>query len=652
MKEKVPSIRSYNVQSLCLKCLFIIISIFCIKNALYNTNTYANSDDHKTSMFLEQFTKSWYDHSNLLKEHIQNIYSKLDENAIDNDPLFVALIEARNINEFNSMKSSDIYVAEFNTLLHIFSIFDKYDLHFVYYYYGFTKSFYCKIFKTSDKSSVLYDCDYYQRTWSIIAALEKYSIISTTPLMSYLNNTLTPEAQNYTKVSMIIDTRQNSQTIINESLKMKLWHSYSIIDNFIDKLYNDYKLNNITYFTHLEFENILNVVADTFQLSDQYCYNNDISCNNNNNNKNNNTSNNANNNINNNNNNNNNNNTSNNANNINNNNCHNDKSIAVSYQESEYYITQSMLFPSSDYWITISDIVILRSSVKQNIITELNNITVTSQSSSIIIFIETPLLIEYVGILTTLQYSFIIITNSNFPYAMPYYKYPISDVDESTEIIIKINQLLNYSKLIKWYTKNAAIIHNKLKPLPLGTKFQYNSEIVFGEPKQPIIDLLSKNCLIPYENIINQTLKINLLYFNFDIKTTDSPYYSLHTNIRQTIYDTLINNNFSYVENSPFEQYLSVLSTYRFCMAPPGVGIDTHRTWECLMVGTIPILIHSPIDSMFDDLPVLFVDKEEIQHITVEYLNQKYIEIMSRKDEYNFNKLYTPYWKDQILSNI
>ena len=86
-------------------------------------------------------------------------------------------------------------------------------------------------------------------------------------------------------------------------------------------------------------------------------------------------------------------------------------------------------------------------------------------------------------------------------------------------------------------------------------------------------------------------------------------------------------------------------------MSPPGRGLDCHRTWECLMVGTIPILIHSPIDSMFDDLPVLFINQEDIHQITIEYLNQKYIEIMSRKDEYNFNKLYTPYWKNEILSH-
>ena len=186
--------------------------------------------------------------------------------------------------------------------------------------------------------------------------------------------------------------------------------------------------------------------------------------------------------------------------------------------------------------------------------------------------------------------------------------------------------------------------------IPLGPKFQTKSTMLFGEPKQPLIDILSLHCLTPLSKFTNDSLKTNLLYFNFARDTSDDPYYSTHKNIRRKIYDVLISNNFSYIQSSPFEEYLSVLSTYRFCMSPPGNGIDCHRTWECLMVGTIPILIHSPLDSLFDDLPVLLIQREDINLITTEYLNQKYIEILSRKDEYNFAKLYTPYWKREILN--
>ena len=44
-----------------------------------------------------------------------------------------------------------------------------------------------------------------------------------------------------------------------------------------------------------------------------------------------------------------------------------------------------------------------------------------------------------------------------------------------------------------------------------------------------------------------------------------------------------------------------------FVVSPRGHGYDCHRTWEALALGCIPIVKHSPIDHVFDHLPVLIV---------------------------------------------
>lgn len=46
---------------------------------------------------------------------------------------------------------------------------------------------------------------------------------------------------------------------------------------------------------------------------------------------------------------------------------------------------------------------------------------------------------------------------------------------------------------------------------------------------------------------------------------------------------------------------------YRFAVSPRGNGIDCHRTWELLTMRTIPILLTSSIDSLFEKLPVVIV---------------------------------------------
>ena len=77
-------------------------------------------------------------------------------------------------------------------------------------------------------------------------------------------------------------------------------------------------------------------------------------------------------------------------------------------------------------------------------------------------------------------------------------------------------------------------------------------------------------------------------------------------------------------------------------------GLDCHRTWEALYTGTIPIVISSSINELYEDLPVLIVP--DWDSITKEFLEQKYEEIQNKlkNNEYNMDKLYFEYWKNMI----
>jgi hypothetical protein len=65
-----------------------------------------------------------------------------------------------------------------------------------------------------------------------------------------------------------------------------------------------------------------------------------------------------------------------------------------------------------------------------------------------------------------------------------------------------------------------------------------------------------------------------------------------------------------------FDNYLSEMSTCQFVVCPQGNGIDSHRIWEALLVGCIPIIIYCnkqiALDlRLFKDLPVLIFDSSE-----------------------------------------
>jgi hypothetical protein len=93
------------------------------------------------------------------------------------------------------------------------------------------------------------------------------------------------------------------------------------------------------------------------------------------------------------------------------------------------------------------------------------------------------------------------------------------------------------------------------------------------------------------------------------------------------------------------DKYLAELRSHKFCVSPPGRGIDAHRTWEALMVGTIPICISSSLDEIYEKLPVIVVDDYSV--ITKEYLENIYPTIIAK--EYDFSILYCDYWKERII---
>ena len=75
------------------------------------------------------------------------------------------------------------------------------------------------------------------------------------------------------------------------------------------------------------------------------------------------------------------------------------------------------------------------------------------------------------------------------------------------------------------------------------------------------------------------------------------------------------------------------MKDYKFILSPPGVGEDTHRTWEALYVGCIPIVRSSNLNELYKDLPVLIVDDWNI--ITKDFLESEYKNIQKKKKMMN-----------------
>lgn len=135
--------------------------------------------------------------------------------------------------------------------------------------------------------------------------------------------------------------------------------------------------------------------------------------------------------------------------------------------------------------------------------------------------------------------------------------------------------------------------------------------------------------------------KKNLAYINFNI--------SNYLSERKLIID--IFSNSSWVKNGVIEntidgrsKYLRDIKYSKFVFCPRGNGIDTHRLWETLYMGSIPIVKYEKTHHLFTDLPILFIS--EWNEISEDFLNDKYEEIINKK--WNMEKLKISYWEEFI----
>lgn len=306
-------------------------------------------------------------------------------------------------------------------------------------------------------------------------------------------------------------------------------------------------------------------------------------------------------------------------------------------EESKEYITDSTPFISIDFWKENSTVFIARDNMEKEIE------SVLEVEYKPIIGIKTDILLSYVEYLANIKTKFILVTASNDDHCPPYLSYPSK---QSKDINNKIYKLLENDNLIKWLAKNPCIIHCKIEPYILGPKWQWKTTRFNGENKNTHMRIFKKHCLTPKKNLYDKEMKKNLLYFNFTSQTTGNPLYSPHKNIRNNIKNNL-SKHFEWINNQPFEEYIETLKTYKFCIAPPGRGIDTHRCWEALMVGTIPIVESNTLNNLYINLPVVVVT--DWSSITEEYLIIRYQKII-KEQNYDFNKLYTYYWKNKIFN--
>jgi hypothetical protein len=83
-----------------------------------------------------------------------------------------------------------------------------------------------------------------------------------------------------------------------------------------------------------------------------------------------------------------------------------------------------------------------------------------------------------------------------------------------------------------------------------------------------------------------------------------------------------------------------------FTLSPAGAGLDCHRTWEALLLGSIPVVLRSTLDELFARLPVVIVD--DWSEVTPTRLRSELNRIA--RTSFDFSQLELSHWTARIQS--
>jgi hypothetical protein len=241
-----------------------------------------------------------------------------------------------------------------------------------------------------------------------------------------------------------------------------------------------------------------------------------------------------------------------------------------------------------------------------------------------------------------------------------------ADEDAPTQIFaseLDFHTFIESPKIIHWFAQNCAVKHPKLSSIPIG--LDYHTMTRAGNIFKKLSTPDEQEKLI--QEILNNapilTKRIFKCYSNFHFVMTLADRKRLRSNalpkeisIQTSVLAAddrvrakeLISADLIDYEPTPVDRETTWRnqSNYAFVISPHGNGLDCHRTWEALCLGCIPIVKTSPLDSLYEELPVYIV--QDWSEVTEENLRKVLHEFSQRK--FDLNRLTLKYWMDIINS--
>lgn len=202
-------------------------------------------------------------------------------------------------------------------------------------------------------------------------------------------------------------------------------------------------------------------------------------------------------------------------------------------------------------------------------------------------------------------------------------------------------------KIIHWYSQNCIGSHPKLTQIPIGLDYHTMSagHHSWGPQMTPIEqELMLKHIRMNAEPFWNRKVEC---YGNFQFLMTTRFSYDRGDAINKVPRDLVYYEPTYTTRENCWKNQVQ----YAFVLSPHGNGLDCHRTWEALCLGCIVIVKTSPLDPLYQGLPVLIV--KEWSDITRVLLEQTVLDYKTKvlAGRFQFERLKLAYWMNKITNN-
>ena len=222
-----------------------------------------------------------------------------------------------------------------------------------------------------------------------------------------------------------------------------------------------------------------------------------------------------------------------------------------------------------------------------------------------------------------------------------------SDIGPPLSMMAEALEILDRPNVLHWYAQNCdgPGFMGRMSPVPIGINFHNTSEqSMWGEdvssPEEQEHALLSiRKELRPARE------RIPKVYIDFAWQ----PHDKYLPGKRRKVIAALLTNPCVVFQARPIPRrdLWRKWGEYAFVLSPHGHGLDCHRTWEALACGNIVLVPSSPLNCLYEGLPVIPI--EDWSEITRQSL-ERWLSLHSGC-EISADRLQSRYWVQKMRAS-